>query len=78
MYNNITKDLSYKNIISELQPYYKSLISNFSESYLSGSSFYVGPSIVDWWNNYNVKQFSYKKNKLEHIIEIICIHNKKI
>ena len=62
--------------ILQLQPSYHKLISSFSKAYLSGSSFYVGDNLLDWWNNYNIRYYKKKKQKLEHIIEIIQLDKK--
>ena len=56
-----------------LQPSYDRLISRFSKSYLSGSDYYIGDNLLNWWNNYNVKLYNEKKKKLEYVIEIILL-----
>ena len=71
------KDLDIQNYLQWLQPYYDELISRFSKSYLSGSEYYVGDSLLNWWNNYNVKRYNDKKKKLEYIIEIILLDKEK-
>jgi hypothetical protein len=62
--------------ILQIQPYYDKLISSFSKAYVNGSSFYVGDNLLDWWNNYNIRYYKKKKQKLEHIIEIIQLDKK--
>ena len=58
-----------------LQPYYNNLISRFSKSYLSGSEYYVGDNLLEWWNNYNIRYYKEKKKKLEYVIEMILLDN---
>lgn len=74
--NNIQEETDHKKMqkyLPLLQPYYDRLISRFSISYLSGSDYYVGDNLLNWWNNYNVKKYIEKKKKLEYIIEIILL-----
>ena len=59
-----------------VQPEYQNLISRFSKAYLLGSEYYVGDNILNWWNNYNVRYYTQKKNKLKHILQMI-LSNKK-
>jgi hypothetical protein len=59
-----------------VQPYYNKLISSFSKSYLSGSEYYVGDNLLDWWNNYNIRYYKKKKKKLEYVIEMILLDKK--
>ena len=75
-FHHISKLIKDKKIegITNLTPSYNKLISSFSKAYLSGSSFYVGDNLLDWWNNYSVRHYEQKKKKLEHIIEIIDLH----
>jgi hypothetical protein len=59
-----------------VQPYYNNLISRFSKSYLSGSDYYIGDNLLEWWNNYNIRYYKEKKKKLEYVIEIILLDKK--
>lgn len=59
-----------------VQPFYNKLISRFSISYLSGSDYYIGNNLLEWWNNYNIRYYKQKKNKLEYIVKIILKDNK--
>lgn len=66
-----------KNICIKAQPCYDDLISNYSCSYLSGSSFYIGKNLLEWWNSSNnIRYYKRNKNKLIYIINILKIHNK--
>lgn len=56
-----------------VQPYYNNLISRFSKSYLSGSDYYIGDNLLEWWNNYNIRYYKEKKQKLEYVIEMILL-----
>ena len=71
------KDLDIQNYLQLLQPHYDALISRFSKSYLSGSDYYIGDNLLNWWNNYSVKRYNDKKKKLEYIIEIILLDKEK-
>lgn len=59
-----------------VQPYYEKLISRFSKSYLSGSDYYIGDNLLNWWNNYNIRYYTEKKKKLEYILQIILSYKK--
>jgi hypothetical protein len=62
----------------KLQPYYDDLISKYSKSYLSGSIYYVGDNLLEWWQKANnIRYYEENKKKLETIIEIIEINLKK-
>ena len=77
--NNLEDETDHKKMqiyLQLLQPYYDNLISRFSTSYLSGSDYYIGDNLLNWWNNYNVKQYTEKKNKLKYVIEIILLDIK--
>jgi len=67
------KELNMQKYLQLLQPSYDRLISRFSKSYLSGSDYYIGDNLLNWWNNYNVKLYNEKKKKLEYVIEIILL-----
>ena len=67
------KDFNMQKYLQLLQPSYDRLISRFSKSYLSGSDYYIGDNLLNWWNNYNVKLYNEKKKKLEYVIEIILL-----
>jgi hypothetical protein len=56
-----------------VQPYYNNLISRFSKSYLSSSDYYIGDNLLEWWNNYNIRYYKEKKQKLEYVIEMILL-----
>ena len=71
------KDFDIQNYLQSLQPHYEELILRFSKSYLSGSDYYIGDNLLNWWNNYNVKHYNDKKKKLEYIIEIILLEKGK-
>jgi len=71
----LLKDI--ENIIIKIQPYYNTLNSNFSKSYLIGSSWYVGDDLLQWWKNCNnIGYFKQNKLKLIHIIYILLEHKK--
>jgi len=67
------KELNMQKYLQLLQPSYDRLISRFSKSYLSGTDYYIGDNLLNWWNNYNVKLYNEKKKKLEYVIEIILL-----
>jgi len=67
------KELNIQKYLQLLQPSYDRLISRFSKSYLSGTDYYIGDNLLNWWNNYNVKLYNEKKKKLEYVIEIILL-----
>jgi hypothetical protein len=71
----LIKDI--ESICIRIQPIYDEFISNYSKSYLRGSSYYVGSSIVNWWKNANnIRYFTYNKLKLMHIISVLKKHNE--
>ena len=56
----------FDEIINFVQPYYDELNSQFSESYLKGSIWYVGKDLKNWWKNCNnIRYFAYNKLKLK-------------
>jgi len=66
-----------REMLNFIQPYYDELNSNFSESYLKGSIWYVGKDLNKWWDNCNnIRYFSQNKLKLKCIIEIILLNKK--
>ena len=66
-----------KPILEVIQPYYDELNSRFSSSYLSGSSWYVGNNLVEWWTNCNnIRHFEENKKKVGVIIEILRLDHK--
>ena len=66
----------FENNLLKIQPYYDKLISRFSKSYLSGSDWYVGDNLLLWWNNYNVRYFQKKIQKLKDIISILLLEKE--
>jgi hypothetical protein len=63
--------------IIKIQPYYDELNSNYSKSYLSGSAWYVGNNLMEWWKNCNnVRYFTENKQKLLFIIYILLEYKK--
>ena len=78
--HNIHEETDHKKMqkyLPLIQPYYDNLISGFSKSYLSGSNYYIGDNLLNWWNNYNIRQYSEKKKKLEYVIEIILLDKEQ-
>ena len=66
-----------KNACIKIQPYYDELISNYSTAYLSGSPFYVGKNILEWWNtSNNIRYYTKNKYKIIFIIMILKEYNK--
>lgn len=67
-------------IVKKAEPRYKALISRFSPSYLSGSDWYVGESLVDWWFQRNLEVLNIKENykKVYYILETILRDENKI
>ena len=65
-------------IISDLQPYYDELNSEYSKSYLKGSIWYVGDDLLKWWRHCNTIRY-YSKNllKLKNICEILINFKNK-
>lgn len=71
----LIKDI--ESICIRIQPIYEEFISNYSESYLRGSSYYVGNNILNWWKNANnIRYFTYNKLKLLYIVHILKTHNE--
>ena len=71
----LTKDI--ESICIRIQPIYEEFISNYSESYLKGSPYYVGNNIVNWWKNANnIRYFTYNKLKLLYIVNVLKKHNE--
>lgn len=68
--------LLIKKIILDIEPLYNELNKKYSKAYLSGSSWYVGDDLIYWWDNYNIRYYSKKKEKLKQIIEILIIYQK--
>ena len=59
-------------IIERIQPLYDNLNSRYSKSYLSGSCWYLGDDLYEWWVK-SCDNVSYKENakKLMGVIYII-------
>ncbi len=68
--NNITE------LIIKLQPYYDNLNKNYSKSYLSGSSWYVGDDLLKWWEMNCLTKYRKSLLKLRYITWILMEHNK--
>ena len=51
------------------------MISNYSKSYLSGSPYYVGDNLLEWWETLNnIRYFTENKLKLLYIMYTLKIH----
>ena len=63
--------------ILKIQPYYDELNSNYSKSYLSGSCWYVGDNLMEWWKKCNnIRYFTENKKKLLLIVYILLEYKK--
>jgi len=73
MYNENDHNKISKCIECYYESIYYCLCANFSLAYLSGSEYYVGESLYDWWIKVeaNSKDYSIKYKKLEYIISIL-------
>lgn len=61
-----------EDILLNLQPYYDELNSRYSKSYLSGSIWYVGDDLQEWWSKCNnIRYASDNIFKIEVITFII-------
>ena len=69
------KQLTNDNIES-YENEYRSLINKYSLAYLSGSSFYVGPSLIEWWWG-DAASYQHKIIKWNHIRGIIKKNKQK-
>lgn len=66
-----------RNACVKMQPYYDELISNYSKSYLSGSLFYIGDNLLEWWDkSNNIRYFTENRNKFIYILYILKIYNQ--
>lgn len=66
-----------EDIIKRIQPFYDEINSKYSKSYLSGSIWYVGPNIFEWWRTCNnVRYYIYNITKLRAILEIIMMNKR--
>lgn len=66
-----------KNIINYIQPFYDELNSKYSKSYLSGSEWYVGDSLMNWWEKCNtIRYFDVHLRKLRLIVGLIIMYNE--
>lgn len=64
-------------LVSLLNPYYKNLNSKYSNSYLSGSEWFVGEDLIIWWNTVStISKYRIKKEKLRYIISILLASDK--
>jgi|LakMenEpi03Aug12_release.lakeMendotaPanAssembly.Ray.scaffolds.fasta_scaffold2162537_2 hypothetical protein len=78
--------MNFLELVSILNPYYKKLNSKYSKSYVSGSIWYVGDDLVEWWTKICIfSLYLKKKQKLFEIIDILLkedvnneLHNKLI
>jgi len=72
--------LTYNDIIiilNKIQPHYSELCSKYSKSYLSGSMFYLGDDLIDWWEKCDrLRYFRKNINKIMYVIYII-MENKR-
>ena len=66
-------------MINTIQPLYTNMNANFSKSYLSGSIWYVGDDLMDWWKKCNnVRYYSHNVRKLMLIVGFVKIHYENI
>lgn len=70
-YKKIIETVEYE--ITLFESFYHCLSSNFSEAYLQGSDWYVGPSLRDWWLKVEGCTLNYEKkfDKFQYIKEIL-------
>lgn len=59
--------------INVIQPMYNELNSRYSNSYLRGSSWYVGDDLLEWWNKSN-DTYCVNIRFLISIIDILIIN----
>ncbi len=73
--NTIILD-TMKKKIDFLEAFYMCMCCEFSDAYLNGSEWYIGPKLVDWWDKveYNCSDYEKKFNKLKYIEECIKAH----
>ena len=66
-------------MINTIQPLYTNMNLQFSKSYLSGSIWYVGDDLMDWWKKCNnVRYYSHNARKLMLIVGFVKIHYENI
>jgi hypothetical protein len=62
--------MDIEDAITKIQPYYTEYFSQFSKAYKSGSEYYVGENLLDWWN-INIRFIHKNITKLSQIIELL-------
>jgi len=70
--------MKFSELVVVLNPYYKKLNSKYSKSYVSGSSWYVGDDLEEWWTKVCIFSiYLKKKQKLFEIINILLIEDQE-
>ena len=71
-----TSDIKFNIMFYDI--FYKDLIKNYSTTYLSGSFWYVGESLKEWWEK-SGKIYTYEVNlrKLKAICEFLDTYLEK-
>ena len=74
----IFKKNSCIDLVTKLEPFYFKLNSKYSKSYLLGSDWYIGDSLINWWNKESLNILNFKKLRIQliHILKIILINEK--
>lgn len=70
---------TYKDIIetiNTIQPFYEKLNSKYSKSYLSGSYWYVGDDLLNWWKKESIKNYQKNMKILLDILNILILNKK--
>lgn len=67
-------DKEISKMLTEIQPLYTKLISNFSKSYLQGSEWYVGDDLNKWWVKQDKIHFDQSRKKVEVILKNLKIY----
>jgi hypothetical protein len=65
-----------KNIIETIQPFYEQLNVKYSKSYLKGSCWYVGDSLMEWWNKASIRNYQQNIRTLIGILDILILNKK--
>lgn len=67
-------DKEISEMLTQIQPLYTKLISNFSSAYLHGSEWYVGDDLNKWWEKQDKIHFDESRRKVEIIIQHVQIY----
>ena len=62
--------------INIIQPFYEKLNSKYSKSYLSGSYWYVGDNLLEWWNKASIRNYEQNIKTLLGILNILILNKK--